>query len=232
MNHSMISSLIVHIMATGVIIIATVFAVILIAVAFLFSEKAKVKRGLRRYPQTNIGSFPPGGLGSVKGKVVLHGQSLTAPLSGRACVYYRVIVEEHRSSGKSSHWHKIIDDVQSGTVLISDGSGYALINAKKSRSHIVSDANYRSGTFNDATPELENFLQQHNRQSTGLLNFNKSLRYKEGILEENELIAVGGKGEWKDAAALGFNLPVQRVLVITEAENAKLFLTDDPSVMG
>ena len=75
-------------------------------------------------------------------------------------------------------------------------------------------------------------MQQHNRQSTGLLNFNKSLRYKEGILEENELIAVGGKGEWKDAAALGFNLPVQRVLVITEAEKAKLFLTDDPSVMG
>lgn len=219
-------------MATGIGIIVIVFVIVLIVVAFFFSEKARVKRGLKRYPQTNIGSFQPGGLGSVKGKVVVHGQPLTAPLSGRTCVYYRVIVEEHRSSGKSSHWHKIIDDIQSGTVLITDGSGYALINAQKSRSHIVADANYRSGTFNDATPELENFLQQHNRKSTGLLNFNKSLRYQEGILEENELIAVGGKGEWKDAAALGFNLPVQRVLVITEAENARLFLTDDPSVMG
>jgi hypothetical protein len=214
----------------GVIVI--VFVIVLIAVAFFFRNKAVVRRGLRRYPQSSIGSFPPGGLGSVKGKVVVHGQPLTAPLSGRACVYYRVIVEEHRSNGKSSHWLKIIEDVQPGTVLITDGSGYALINAQKSRSHIVADANYRSGTFNDATPELENFLQQHNRKSTGLLNFNKSLRYKEGILEENELIAVGGKGEWKDAAALGFNLPVQRVLVLTEAENSRLFLTDDPSVMG
>jgi hypothetical protein len=103
----------------GIIII--VFVIVLVVVAFLLRDKAVVKRGLRRYPQTNIGSFPPGGLGSVKGKVVLHGQPLTASLSGRACVYYRVIVEEHRSSGKSSHWHKIIDDVQSGTVIINYG---------------------------------------------------------------------------------------------------------------
>ncbi|MGL5890548.1 MAG: hypothetical protein ACRC3B_11720 [Bacteroidia bacterium] len=219
-------------MATIIGIIVIVFVVGIIFAVFYFRDKAVVKRGLRRYPQTRIGSFSDGGLGSVKGQVVASGQLLVAPLSGRKCVYYRVIVEEYRSSGKSGSWYKIIDDVHSGTVLITDGSGYALINATKSRSHIVADAKYTSGTFNDATPELENFLQQHNRKSTGMLNFNKSLRYKEGILEENEMIAVGGKGEWKDARSLGFDLPVPQVLVITEGENAKLFLTDDASVMN
>lgn len=213
----------------GVITFLVIFAiVVIIFVSSYFSRKAVVKRALRKAQEKRIGEFANGDSGKVVGEVVFAGETLAAPLSGRRCVYYHVIVEEYRSSGKSGHWHEIINEEQKGDIVLSDGTHYALVEFTVAKSYIVPDANYRSGFLNDATPELEAFLSQRGYSSTGLLGMNRSLRYKEGVLEHKETFAVAGKGQWSETKKHNLNIPAQRILVITPGEDGKLYLSDDP----
>ena len=48
------------------------------------------------------------------------------------------------------------------------------------------------------------FLKKHGKKSAGLFGFNKTLRFKEGIIETNENIAIKGIAEWKS-----FNQPIE-----------------------
>jgi hypothetical protein len=211
-------------MIWAIVIILVIAAIIFLA--WFLGEKTTVLRNIRKHQPQSISSFRDGAVSRVQGKIVFHGQTLRAPLSKRECAYYRVIVEEYRSSGKSGHWHKVIDDVKAVTVLIHDGSGYALINATSAKSFVAADASYKSGTFNDASADLEEYLKQHSRKSTGLFGLNKSMRYNEGILNANELIHVAGKGVWRDAKSLGFALPVDKILVFSPEQDVKLYFTD------
>lgn len=90
------------------------------------------------------------------------------------------------------------------------------------------DKSYNSGFLNDASENLEKYLNSKGYDSEGFLGFNKTLRYKEGILENGEQIAVYGKGERKDASAL--NLPDKdgKVLEISASKDIAVYLSDNP----
>ena len=78
--------------------------------------------------------------------------------------------------------------------VLDDGTGPAIVEVEDAQISVVMDARFRSGAFNDATPQLESFLAKHGWKSTGLFGFNKSLRYAEGVLEEGESVTVFGRG--------------------------------------
>jgi len=122
----------------------------------------------------------------VVGKIEFVDPPIKAPLSGRTCAYYHVIVEQQKSSGKSSHWHTIINETNQSKYLIRDGNSYAFVEDSNLKSYIVKDKKFRSGFLNDATSELERYLQQHGKTSENLLGMNKTIRYCEGILENGE----------------------------------------------
>ena len=96
-----------------------IFSAVLIvgcAIFFLlmyYSEGAKIKRALRKATSFRIGDFPDGSHAKVVGDLVLLDHELVAPLSGRACAYYCITVEEYRSSGKSGSWYDIINEEES-----------------------------------------------------------------------------------------------------------------------
>ncbi|TND08306.1 MAG: hypothetical protein FD123_2337 [Bacteroidetes bacterium] len=217
-------------MKPELVILFIIIVAALAVLGYYFSRKAVVRRGLRKSEEKKIGHFSDGDTGRVVGRVVFAGRTLTAPLSKRSCVYYHVVVEEYRSSGKSGSWHTVIEEEQKGDVVIFDGSHYAVIDTGNAKTYLVPDANYSSGTFNDATHELEQFLQRHNRTSTGLLGFNKSLRYREGVLERDETFAVAGRGRWTATHHHNLKLSAQRVLVISPGETGHVYLSDDPGV--
>jgi hypothetical protein len=94
--------------------------------------------------------------------------------------------------------------------------------------YLVPDANYSSGAFDDATPELEEFLSIYNLKSTGMFGFNKKLRYREGVLEKDEMCAVLGEGQWNETKDHNLKLPSVKVLVVTTLQQEKIYLSDDP----
>ena len=199
--------------------------------AIFYSRKAVVKRALKKTPYRRISEFTQGEKGRVVGKIVFAGQVLTAPLSGRRCAAFHVVVEEYRRSGKSGSWVTIINEEVNGDIVINDGMGYAYVPPAGLKTYFVQDAKFSSGTFNDASQHLEAYLSRHGRASTGMLGFNKSIRYREGILEEHEIVAAVGTGTWGSASQRNLNIARDRILYMSPDEKGKLYLSDDPDVI-
>ncbi|BAX82142.1 hypothetical protein [Labilibaculum antarcticum] len=201
--------------------------VILISVVF-FSKKAIIKRKLKKSVLRKIADFKDGELARIVGTVEFVDAPLLSPLSNRKCSYYYVHIEQKVSSGKNSKWKTIIEEEISNKFLIREETSCAFINDSKIKSYIVQDESYSSGFFTDASENLENYLASKGYKSEGSWGFNKTLRYKEGILEEGEKIAVFGMGEWKDAAELNLPEKYGQVLAIKSSAEDSIYLSDDP----
>jgi len=211
-------------------VIVTIVIVGIIVLAIVFSKKNIIKRALKKAPYKRIHEVQNGETARIVGRIVYAGQVLQSPLSGRHCAAYHVEVQELRSSGKNSSWVTIINEEKRGDVVIHDGMGNAWVDSQSVTTLINLDANYSSGIFNDAQQHLEAYLAQHGRKSTGLLGFNKNIRYKEGILEQGELVAAVGVGIWGSAQSKKLNLTADRLLMMGPNEKGKLYLTDDVSL--
>jgi hypothetical protein len=211
-------------------IIVAIVIIGLIVLGIVFSKKAIIRRALNKAPYKRIHEVQNGEKARVVGRIVYAGKVLTSPLSRRHCASFHVEVQEYRRHGKSGSWVTVINDEQKGDIVIHDGMGNAQVDLAV-QSLMVQDANFSSGTFNDASPELIEYLRTHGRDSTGLLGFNKQIRYKEGILEQGELVAAVGVGTWHSARAKNLNLPNDRLLVLGPDEKGKLYITDDPGLI-
>jgi hypothetical protein len=208
-----------------------VFVAIIVFVSVYFSKKATIKRKLKNAISKKITDFTSGQFAKVVGNVEFVDEPLKAPLSGRPCACYYLLIEQHVSTGKSSHWKKILEDEKSVKFVVRDGRSVAYVNDYPIKRYIVQDQKYRSGFMNDATPQLKSLLRQYGLTDETWLGFNKSLRYTEGILEKNEVIAALGIGTWKNAAQLSLPESYGRVLEISAPENDFIYLSDDPDTV-
>ena len=93
-------------------------------------------------------------------------------------------------------------------------------------SYLVVDKKVSSGTFNEPTPEFETLLKNFNIQSTGLLGFNKTLRYTEGIIEIGEQITVAGIAKWKTLKQQIEGYSYSKIAALESTEKQKLIITD------
>ncbi len=115
------------------------------------------------------------------------------PFSGRHAVWCRITVQELRSSGRNRYWHTILTEVDCRPFMVDDGSGQ-LARILPTGANVLLDKHNiaSSGTFNDAAPHLEAFLQSRGLKSTSWLGLNKSMRYEEEVLAAGDpLYALG-----------------------------------------
>lgn len=208
--------------------IIVIVIIIIISISYFFSKKAIIKRKLKNAKFKSIGDFKNGEIAKIIGNVEFINEPLISPLSKRKCSYYYIHIEQKVSSGKNSRWKTIIEEEVSSKFLIREGTDFAFINDNNIKCYIVQDKSFSSGFLDDATENLEKFLNSKGYESEGFLGFNKTLRYKEGILESEEKIAVFGKGIWKDVTTLELPEKYEKVLEITSNEGVAIYLSDDP----
>lgn len=208
------------------------FCLIVFAVLFLkffFSKKEIVKRKLRKTEVKAIGSVIDGEIVKIVGNIEIFEEPLIAPLSKRDCSYYYICIEQRIRGNDSSRWETIIEEEVSSKFIIREGYDYAFINDNKVRSYIVQDMVYYSGFGNDASENLKEYLTSKGHKSESFFGFfNKNLRYKEGVLENREKVAVLGKGTWKDVTSLNLPERYEKVLEISSPEKSSIYLSDDP----
>lgn len=153
-----------------------------------------------------------------------------APFSNRPAVWARVIVQEHRGSGKNSRWVTIVNETAERVFLVDDGSGQlARIWPQGAQVLLETQKVASSGTFNDASPQLEAFLAQRGIATTGFFGFNKSLRYEEALLcAEDPIYALGPSYREGGAAPGPFREgpPGQLNLRAGNTEEQELILTN------
>jgi hypothetical protein len=175
--------------------------------------------------------FADGASGKITGNIRFLGKTLKAPLSGRKCAYYHVLIEQYESTGRAGHYMTKHESEEAGDVIIEHNGTYAVIHTNLIKSYLVDDRKYTSGLLKNTTPQLEAFLKNHNLSSESFLGMNKSMRYREGILEEGEAIAVMGKGFWKSKEEFTFPIPNPKVLVIEPDSENPVYLSDDPETV-
>ena len=98
--------------------------------------------------------------------------------------------------------------------------------------YLEKDHRADSGFMNDATARLNNFLESHGKSSIGILGFNKTIRYKEGIIELNEKVAVKGIGQWKSLSEPIEGFSYSKILTLTGTEKQRLIITDHSDTTG
>jgi len=203
--------------------------ILFIVLSIIFNEEARVKRKLKKLSYKRIADYFDNEMGKVVGRVDASSSNLRAPISTRNCVGFHVVVEQKKSSGKSSSWHTIIDQKVFRDFTIIDRGQKALIRTDNLKIAIDKDREYDSGFMNDATPQLVDFLKKHGVDSEGLFGFNKSLRYKEGIIERDEPVAVYGQVKWLNRN--GFD-DKEAILEVHSTEKESVYLSDDRSTVS
>lgn len=132
------------------------------------------------------------GFYEIKGKVTFLTEKLISPMAQIPCVYFKLKIEELRSSGKSSSWHTIIKDEQYVRFGLQDSSGIAYIEMKGAKFIFTKDLQGKTGLFKKASDELERVMNKYGK-STHSWIFDKTLRYEETIIGEAEEIYVLGE---------------------------------------
>lgn len=209
-----------------IIFFSLVFVVVLLFRIF-FSRRAIVRRALKRTVVKHIETVREGEIAKIVGRVELVEDKGVAPLSGRSCAGYYVLVQEKTASSKNSHWRTIIEEEKYKDFVINDGTGIAIVNRHKLKSYIVKDWKEYSGFRHDTTPALEQYLNVHGFKSRNFIGLNKSIRYSEGVLEPGETVAALGKGCWierNNGTETGTNV---RVLELNSIDGDALYLSDD-----
>jgi hypothetical protein len=196
-----------------------------LALAWYFNADAVTRRRLRAAPLTTTADVRHGALIRVTGTVQPGEGLLEGPFSRTSCAWWHAVVEEYHQSGKSGHWHTVITEEQSVDFVLRDSAGEAIVRMAGAKVASLPNARSRSGTFDDATPVEEGFLRRHGRESTGLLGFNRSLRYTERALEVGETVTVLGRARQEQIGGR------KRLVLVADGENG-ILLSDDARVTG
>ena len=201
---------------------------------YAFTRERRIKRALRRVKPTEIRAARDGKVLKVVGELVYAGRSIPSPLSGRACAYYSIVVEQYRGNGRSGRWHEILREEKGIDFYLRDATGMALVRVSDGVAWpaLVPDRRARLSPILHTDADLERFLAQRGQSAEGRF-FRKNLRAAEGILEAGERVAVGGLGRWlpdPDAAGGSYRETPQR-LVLQASEALPLFLSDDPMAL-
>ncbi len=216
----------------GIYVAIFIVVIVIAIVGWAFSKANRLKRALRDMKAMPIGQLAENTLGKVVGQAHPVGQTLVGPLTGRPCLYYIALVEQQVSTGRSSYWKTIIKEEMGVPFQVVDISGRAIVDPRGAEVALTFDGTSKSGTFNDADPIQEAFLQRHGHSSKGWV-FNKGLRYKEAMIEINEVVAVLGSGIREPdpmmAPAQDYRSGPPTLLRLTSSPKFPLVISDDQS---
>ena len=203
--------------------------------SWYFSADQRAKRAMRGVPARSISDVIEGELARVVGRVEVDGPVL-APLSGRPCAYWRVVVERNEGGGRNSTWRKLVDESDGVDFALLDETGKAWVRTLHVSAVLDGDARGGSGFLQDPTPELRAFLHERGHDTQGLF-FNRTIRFREGVAEPGEVVAVVGVGRWERdpdeeaRAGAGYRDAVTpKRLVVDAPEAGPLLLSDQSDV--
>ncbi len=197
------------------------------AISYYFNNETKTRRELKKQKGKRIIDFNHAEVGKIVGRVKKIDQVLEAPLSGRPCVFYQVIVEKKVKSGKSSSWKKIIHDQNAVNFIIQDDTHEAIVELGHVQVSLVKDVNLKSNSWSPPNQTLVNYLKKHNIDHTSLFGVQRSLRYKEGVLHIGETAAVNGTGFWELKPD-----PAEQLLIIKGKPDVELYISDHKNTLG
>ena len=182
----------------AVIVVAFASIAALFGLAWLskwyFSADSVATRGMGAVPEVAIEEVEEGALVRIVGPVEGE-ETVTAPMSLRDCVHWRLVVEERRG-GKHRYWHALVEEEEGVDFFVNDETGRALVRHELTRGVLREDGSGYTDVFAEPPPELVELLEARGiPMMDGSVR--RTIRYREGVAEIGEPVAVVGVGRWE-----------------------------------
>ena len=194
---------------------------------YYFSTKQVIIRTLKKSPSQPIARIQNKEYAKIIGLAKNVKDPLKAPVSGRQCIFYQVLVEK---KGSKNSWHTVINETKTQDFFIETKGEMAIVKVDQPPSfrkvYLDKDHSTSTGFFLGSDRKLERFLESRGYSSTNFLGFNKTLRYSEGIIGLNEKVAVMGVAQWKTLNETIEGYSYSKILTLSGSEKQKLLITD------
>lgn len=188
-----------------------------------FSKKALAKQHFKKEKESKIFNFKNGEQGKIIGKAECATSPLIAPLSGKKCVFYEVIVSEPTEDNNSI----VIKKSKSKEFYIVNHTGKVLVNPKNAIYEIKNDININSGLLKKPNNKMLTFLKANDIEPKNFLGISKSLTFQEKSIEVGELIGIRGKGLYDTS----INNNTEPILTFKNLSHNRLFISDNPKTI-
>jgi len=240
-----------------IIIVGTISICALCAYIYsYFWGKRKLIRTFKEVEISKLDKCKENELVRIQGELVLLGNSLIAPFSGKECAAFETraltLEEVATAKGGGSHveskqiWETL--KLVSSTIdfLIKCESSYAVIRVDKCQlkihEDIVHDENSYTKNSGGFLSEEENNLRKEalTRMNHSYRNFigtyAEDIKFEEGLLEQGEQVAVRGVGKWielGDREELNFlrKKGVDKVFEIKSSIDHQLYISDSLDIL-
>ena len=192
---------------------------------YFFNTRNTILKQLKKTPSKSPNAIKENEYVFVKGKAKAIGEPLIAPLSGKKCLLYEIVVEEKRKSWVSIYNDTILQDFY----IDSHGEKVRVdtrLPRKFRRVFLDKDTSGGSSVWKKPNHKLTAYLKTKGTDSKNFLGIQRKLRYKEGILEIDENVAIKGIANWKTLSQPieGFNY--SKIVTLTGSKKQKLLITD------
>jgi len=196
------------------------------ALSRYFADR-KHRRWMRRAPTFLVRDMPENTFAKIVGHVrPFRERALEAPLSKRLCVYYDVSIDA--MAGNSMV--RTLASVQDGIpFLLKDHTAAAVIDP--AHAFVSSGIDALSASSLNNAGENERALLLRTNLSHRRIGMGDSLRYREAILEIDEMVAVFGGGLREpdpDGVAMTYRDGAPMRMHLTGTAKFPLFISDDP----
>lgn len=192
------------------------------ALIILNSRWFKVRRALKITPEKPAHLVKEGEYVKVTGRICVLGEVITAPFSGRPCVYYCASAKRRNDEAYAT----IVKEEVMADVILYDGKNYVVIESDDPVSYLDEDAEGKPGLFYDMPPHFEEFMRRNGKEADSTLTF------FEAVLQQDETVTATGYAEWRPASAFKFTLPCSHVLVLKSGKHDPVYFSDDASVIS
>ena len=156
---------------------------------FFLSKEERIKRKIKKTKAKKLSEVKTGEYVKIQGVALTDERIMNSPLSKKKCIGYQVLVGRQMSS---YYEDKYINEEIIQNFYLSQDDKKILIIPNKANIDLKKENIRNSGLFKDYDSNIDAFLKRHQTKSTSF-GFNKSLDFKEGILEEGDKLTVVGK---------------------------------------
>ncbi|MBL4635895.1 MAG: hypothetical protein JKY56_18690 [Kofleriaceae bacterium] len=173
----------IHVVALG-------FAVLFLWAYIAF--RTRFVKILKDAPRCMIKDFRENEVVKIVGTLHYVGEPLVSPLTGRACAYYEIGIYKG-GNAVSPGSLRMNEKILGVEFEIDDGTGRVVVDPSIAVVCIVLDSHTSSGMLDDPTERQIAYLEAQKVKGRTWIG-PKELTYREGILEEGEIVAVMGTG--------------------------------------
>tara|TARA_Y100000766_G_C18651266_1_gene480574 strand:+ start:56 stop:697 length:642 start_codon:yes stop_codon:yes gene_type:complete len=156
---------------------------------FFLSKEERIKRKIKKTKSKKLSEIKTGEYVKIHGVALRSDRIMHSPLSKKRCIGYEVLVGREMSDYYEDKYMK--EEIIQKFYLSQDNKKILII-PNKANIDLKKENIGNSGLFKDTDSNMANFLKRHQTKSTSF-GFNKSLNFKEGILEEGDKLTVVGK---------------------------------------